>query len=138
MQSSAEQGSDRLKPDDAPRQFQSFQEFWPYYVGEHRHPACRALHYLGAIALIGLLTTSLITREICWFLAIPFASYGLAWTGHFFIEKNRPATWGYILYSLRGEFRMFRFFLMGKMRGELIRIYGCPHPDRDQQQLVEC
>jgi len=25
----------------------SFAEFWPYYIGEHRHPVCRMTHFVG-------------------------------------------------------------------------------------------
>ncbi|MNE19968.1 hypothetical protein D3C80_1130690 [compost metagenome] len=48
-------------------------------------------------------------------LALPFAGYGFAWVGHFFFEKNRPATFKHPLYSLIGDFAMYRDMLRGKV-----------------------
>ncbi len=49
------------------------------------------------------------------FLAYAIISgYGCAWFGHFFIEKNKPATFKYPFYSLIGDFVMFAEILKGK------------------------
>lgn len=48
-------------------------------------------------------------------LALPVFGYGFAWVGHFFFEKNRPATFTHPLYSLIGDFVMFRDILLGKI-----------------------
>lgn len=29
------------------QRIQSFGDFWPYYIGEHRHPVCRWMHFVG-------------------------------------------------------------------------------------------
>lgn len=102
----------------APR-LTSFEEFWPYYVSEHRKPGTRALHMAGT----ALVLTSVIAATVSpwWLLMAPLCGYGFAWTGHFFVEKNRPATFAYPLWSLRGDFRMFRLTLLGKMEPELER-----------------
>jgi hypothetical protein len=42
-------------------------------------------------------------REV---LLAPFCAYLCAWLGHFFVEKNRPATFIYPSYSLLGDFAM--------------------------------
>ena len=39
--------------------FASFGQFWPYYIGEHRHPLCRAMHFVGTGGFIALLIFSL-------------------------------------------------------------------------------
>jgi hypothetical protein len=41
--------------------------------------------------------------------------YAFAWVGHFFFEKNRPATFKYPLYSLRGDFVMASDVLTGRI-----------------------
>ena len=64
-------------------------------------------------------------------LVIPVFAYGFAWFGHFFIEKNRPATFSYPLWSLFGDFKMYWYFLNGKMNAEVIRLYGHYAPDAD-------
>ena len=47
---------------------------------------------------------------------MPVAGYGFAWVGHFVFEKNRPATFQYPLYSLLGDWVMFKDMLTGKIR----------------------
>ena len=104
----------------APR---TFEEFWPYYVGEHRRPATRLLHFVGTH--LALLCVGLGVFVSPWFLAAaPVLGYGLAWIGHLFIERNRPATFTYPLWSLRGDARMLRLTWMGRMGAEVARLAG--------------
>jgi hypothetical protein len=98
----------------------SFEEFWPYYVSEHWKPATRVLHFVGTTLVLGSLVLAVAGSP--WWLAVaPVFGYGFAWVGHFFVEKNRPATFTYPLWSLRGDFRMFRLILLGRMGPELER-----------------
>jgi hypothetical protein len=100
----------------------SFEEFWPYYVREHRAGGCRFLHFIGSsLGLICLVST--VVSSNLWLIPLGFAlGYGFAWTGHFFIEHNRPATFQYPFWSFRGDWRMWRLMLLGRMRAEVARI----------------
>ncbi|MBF8730830.1 MULTISPECIES: DUF962 domain-containing protein [Pseudomonas] len=96
-------------------QFRSFAEFYPYYLGEHSNPTCRRLHFVGTSLVIALLAYTFASGRWQLLLAVPFAGYGFAWIGHFFFERNRPATFTHPLYSLLGDFAMFRDILRGKI-----------------------
>ncbi|MBJ9978274.1 DUF962 domain-containing protein [Pseudomonas sp. S75] len=96
-------------------QFRSFAEFYPYYLGEHANPTCRRLHFVGTSLVIALLAYAIGSGSGWLLLAVPVAGYGFAWAGHFFFEKNRPATFTYPWYSLIGDFAMFRDILRGKI-----------------------
>ena len=101
--------------------FTTYAEFWPYYVGEHRDPTCRALHVVGTSIVFGVLGLAIGTMNPWWLLAAPLSGYFFAWVGHFGFEKNRPATFTYPGWSLRGDFQMFFYTLMGRMPAELAR-----------------
>ena len=96
-------------------QFRSFAEFYPYYLGEHSNPTCRRLHFVGTSLVIALLAYTLASGKWLLLLAVPLAGYGFAWAGHFFFEKNRPATFTHPWYSLIGDFAMFRDILLGRL-----------------------
>lgn len=96
--------------------FASFADFYPFYLSEHRHPVCRRLHFIGTLLVILMGLVVLVTGQWWLLVAIPVLGYGLAWVGHFFFEKNRPATFQYPLYSLWGDFVMFWDILMGWAR----------------------
>jgi hypothetical protein len=117
------------------KKIQSFGEFWPFYVGEHRLPMNRMLHYFGtSFALICLLSAAA-TGDWRMAVAAPFAGYGPAWIGHFVLEKNRPATFTYPVWSLLSDFKMLSFALRGKMDQEVTRLYGSPAPGREAPLL---
>lgn len=95
--------------------FRSFAEFYPYYLGEHSNPTCRRLHFVGTSLVIALLAYTIGSGKWLLLLAVPVFGYGFAWVGHFFFEKNRPATFTHPFYSLIGDFVMFRDILLGRI-----------------------
>ncbi|MDI3261190.1 MAG: DUF962 domain-containing protein [Fulvimonas sp.] len=97
-------------------EFRSFREFYPYYLGEHRHPVCRRLHLLGSTLVLALVLVAILTADWRWLLLAPVVGYGFAWIGHFVFEKNRPATFRHPLYSLLGDWVMYWQVLTGRRR----------------------
>jgi hypothetical protein len=95
--------------------FESLSAFYPYYLGEHKNGTCRALHFFGSSLVLTLLGVGFLTSHhgVLWFLLI--AGYGPAWAGHFFFEKNRPATFQYPLYSFVSDWLMFKDILIGRV-----------------------
>jgi hypothetical protein len=98
----------------------SFEEFWPFYVAQHLDPVNRALHFLGTSLALGALA-AVATLSPWWALAVPLVGYGPAWAGHFFFEKNKPATFRYPLWSLRGDLLMYALLWQHRMDPELAR-----------------
>ncbi|HEY3778611.1 MAG TPA: DUF962 domain-containing protein [Rhizomicrobium sp.] len=99
----------------------SYKEFWPHYLREHANPQTRRLHYLGTgfatAALIGC-----IAARRWWFLPVVLvAGYGPAWVGHFFFERNRPATFTHPVWSLISDYRMAGAWLSGRLERELAK-----------------
>ena len=95
--------------------FQSFAEFYPFYLQEHGHPTCRRLHFIGTTLVLATVTWVLMTANWWGLLLLPVIGYGFAWVGHFVYEKNRPATFKYPGYSLAGDFVMFKDILTGRI-----------------------
>ena len=96
--------------------FASFREFYPFYLGEHRNRTSRRLHVTGTLLALALAVTALASGRLVLLWAVPLAGYAFAWVGHFFFEKNHPATFTHPLYSLRGDFRMAFEVLTGRIR----------------------
>ena len=97
------------------KKYKTFWSFYPYYLTEHSDPICRATHYVGTTLLFVIVAVSIYfgNPKILWWL--PIVGYGFAWIGHFFFEKNRPATFQYPLYSLGSDFVMYFHFLTGQI-----------------------
>lgn len=96
--------------------YQSFREFYPYYLREHRNQVCRRLHFIGSTLVLFILIWSILSQNPWWLLLMPLTGYGFAWVGHFFFEKNRPATFKHPWYSLLGDWVMFRDMLSGRIK----------------------
>lgn len=95
--------------------YRSFAEFYPFYLSEHCNRTCRRLHFVGSVLVLAVVATAIVTRDPRWLIAAPLVGYGFAWVGHFAFEKNRPATFKYPLYSLMGDWVMFRDMLRGRI-----------------------
>jgi hypothetical protein len=99
--------------------FNSLSEFYPYYLTEHRNPTSRRLHFIGTGLVIVIALAAVFTQRWSWFWAVPLAGYGFAWVGHFFFEKNKPATFKHPFYSLASDFIMFKDILTGQIDEKL-------------------
>jgi hypothetical protein len=95
--------------------FKNFAQFYPFYLNEHRNNTSRRLHFVGSLGVIGCLAMALATGDWLWLPAAVVCGYGFAWIGHFFFEKNRPATFRHPLYSLMGDWVMFKDICIGRI-----------------------
>ena len=98
------------------KKYTSLKEFYPFYLTEHSHAVSRTLHFIGTGLVIASFLTFLLTFTWYYFAIIPVLGYGFAWVGHFFFEKNKPATFQYPGYSLASDFIMFWDLLTGKQK----------------------
>ena len=96
--------------------FRNFAEFYPYYLEEHSDTNCRRLHFIGSLLVILVALYAIVTAKFLYLLFLPVIGYGFAWIGHYGFEKNRPATFKHPLYSLMGDWVMFRDMLIGRIR----------------------
>ncbi len=103
------------------RRAASYREFWPLYLAEHSRPATRGLHYFGTGLGLALLVSAAFYGDWRLLIAALLVGYGFAWLGHAFVERNRPATFRYPLWSFISDFRMFALWLAGRLGRELVR-----------------
>ena len=101
------------------KRFQSFSEFYPYYLNEHSNATCRNLHYIGSLLVLSVLFWAIVTGVWSLLFALPVIGYGFAWVGHFGFEHNKPATFQYPFYSLMGDWVMLKDFLTGNIDQKL-------------------
>lgn len=101
-------------------EIRTFSDFWPYYVRAHSKARTRILHACGSV--LAILMVVLAFAVNLWFLALaPVIGYAFAWYGHFFVEGNKPATFGHPFYSLAADYRMLFLMMAGRMEDEVSR-----------------
>ena len=96
-------------------EFKTYGDFWSHYLGEHSRPATRWLHAVGTVASVALIAYFVATRRWLWLPAALVPGYGLSWIGHFFVERNTPATFGHPLWSMISDFKMVALTLTGQL-----------------------
>jgi hypothetical protein len=104
------------------RKYETFEEFWPFYVKEHSKKATRVMHFVGTTGAIACVAGGLLTKRRWLLAAAPVFGYGFAWASHFLIEKNRPATFTYPAWSLRADFVMWWKMVRREMDAEVERV----------------
>ena len=96
--------------------FTTFTEFYPYYLSEQQNRVCRLLHVIGSTLVLVEACFLLTGVWTGWaWLVLAFTGYGFAWVGHFFFERNRPATFTYPVWSLMGDWVMFGQIVKGSL-----------------------
>jgi hypothetical protein len=95
--------------------YTSFDQFYPYYLTQHADRSCRRAHFIGSSGALACLATAILSGNGWWVAAALVCGYGGAWVGHFFFEKNRPASFDQPLYSFRGDWIMYWQMLTGKL-----------------------
>lgn len=103
----------------AEKKYKSFWSFYPYYLTEHGDFKNRVMHFMGTGLVIACLVTGIFLKNWWLIAVIPVCGYGFAWVGHYFLEKNRPATFTYPLYSLGSDFVMFWHIITGQISKKL-------------------
>ena len=96
--------------------FNSFNDFWPYYLGEHTKPATRLLHCVGTVSALGFAILLIAFGKWWLFPLVLVPGYACAWVAHFFIERNRPATFTHPLWSFMGDWKMLALMLTGRLK----------------------
>ncbi len=99
----------------------SYAAFWLQYLRAHDRAGTRRLHYVGSTAAVLLLLAAAASGRWWLLLAAVVVGYAFAWTGHFAIERNRPATFGHPLWSLFSDFRMLTLWVSGRLAPHLAR-----------------
>lgn len=104
------------------KKIENYSEFWDFYVAEHSQPLTRLLHFIGTSLGIVLLVWFIRNGTYLYIPLCFVVGYAFAWTSHFFVEKNKPATFKYPLWSFISDYKMMFFMLIGKMNAEVERV----------------
>lgn len=96
------------------KRYTNFKDFYPYYLSEHSHKTTKLLHFIGTSISLYFLFNFFRTFDFVYIILSLLSGYGFAWVSHFFIEKNKPATFKYPFYSFIGDHLMFIEIILGK------------------------
>ncbi len=98
------------------KSFQTFAQFYPFYLSEHSNRTCRRLHFAGSTLALACLALLVATANPWWLLAGVLVGYAFAWGGHFVFEKNEPASFKRPLYSFMGDWTMYKDIWTGRLK----------------------
>ena len=92
-----------------------FQQFYRFYLTEHRNIMSRRLHVTGSSMGLYFFSKAILKRKPRYFVYGLVSGYACAWVGHFVFEKNKPASFKQPLYSFISDWRMFSDVLRGNL-----------------------
>lgn len=95
--------------------FDTFPQFYAYYLTQHSNAVCRTLHFIGSTLVLCVLASAIALHNGWLLLLMPVIGYGFAWAGHFGFEKNKPASFGHPFYSFASDWVMWWQMLTGKV-----------------------
>ena len=98
----------------------TFAEFWPSYVRAHSRARTRLLHAIGSILALVMIALGILVSP-WYFPGAPVIGYAFAWSSHFFVEHNKPATFGHPFYSLAADYVMLWKSITGRMNEEVAK-----------------
>lgn len=92
-----------------------YEDFYRFYLSEHQNVTSRRLHVVGSLAgLYGVYKAVRTGRKR--YIAFGLVTgYACAWVGHFFFEKNKPASFKQPLYSFISDWRMLGDVARGRV-----------------------
>jgi len=96
------------------KKYTNLKDFYPFYLTEHKNTVNRILHFIGTGMVVLCLITAILFHNLWFFAVAPIFGYGFGFAGHFFFEKNKPATFKYPFFSLAGDFLLFGDLMTGK------------------------
>jgi hypothetical protein len=101
------------------RKFNSYDEFFTFYLQQHSDPRNRLMHAIGTTLGIAVVVGAFVVGHPWYALLFFPIGYGFAWTGHFGLEKNKPATFGHPFWSFISDFRMLGLMATGRLASRM-------------------
>jgi len=98
------------------KKYQTFAEFYPFYLAEHSNRICRRLNVIGSVLVVVTLAYAITIRSWWLLLLCPIFGYGFGWVGHAFFEKNVPTTSSYPVYSFCAYWVMIKDTFWGRLK----------------------
>jgi len=98
--------------------FESFEEYYQFYLSKHTKPINKFFHLLGNVSTIAFVVSVFVFNlSLWWLLLTPFVVYPLAVVGHLLFEGNMPAFFSSNpLYAKMADWRMMFEWLTGKIK----------------------
>ncbi len=93
----------------------NYNEFYRFYLTEHRNINSRRLHAVGSSLGIYFWAKAIRQRKAKYLAYGLLSGYACAWVGHFFHEHNKPASFKQPLYSFISDWRMLSDIVRGRL-----------------------
>ena len=103
------------KPVEFSLPIKNYNEFYRFYLTEHRNINSRRLHAVGSSLGIYFWAKAIRQRKAKYLAYGLLSGYACAWVGHFFFEHNKPASFKQPLYSFISDWRVLSDIVRGRL-----------------------